>query len=122
MASLPESLPSNVRVIVSSRPNSPLSTDVLETHPLRKSEFIHLLVKSEWAKEAEGAATDELKKVLDLTDVQGRMYGLDMLAFMAASGGWLTARDLSSLTNQHIHHMDNVLNMVLLHVLSERND
>ncbi len=103
IASLPELLPSNVRVIVSSRPNPPLPIDVPDTHPLQNRKFWHPLRKSEFAKAAEKVAREELKEIF------GREYGRKILAFMAASGGWLTARDLAELTGQEINDIENTL-------------
>ncbi len=110
MASLPKSLPANVRVIVSSRSNLPLPTDLPDNHPLRNSKYIHLLAKSERAEHIEIRATDELDKILKLKDAQGVRYGRDMLAFMAASGGWLTSRDLAKLTGQDYYSINEILN------------
>jgi tetratricopeptide (TPR) repeat protein len=109
-ASLPESLPPNVRVIISSRFNLLLPTDVPDIHPLRNSKFTHLLVQSELAKANRVAATKELEDILSYKDAQGIRYGRDMLAFMAASGGWLTAHDLKDLTHQDLYSINEILN------------
>ncbi len=107
-ASLPNSLPTNVRVIVSSRHNPPLPIDVSDSHPLQDARYRHPLEMSEYAKAARKAATDELKRIIKITDGSNR-YGRDMLAFMAASGGWLTARDLAKLTKQDIYSIEEIL-------------
>ncbi len=107
-ASLPNSLPTNVRVIISSRHNPPLPIDVPDSHPLQDPRYRHPLEISEYAKAAKKSATDELKRIIKINDGSNR-YGRDMLAFMAASGGWLTGRDLAKLTKQDIYSIVEIL-------------
>ncbi|MDI9519804.1 MAG: hypothetical protein QM308_01400, partial [Bacillota bacterium] len=108
-ASLPALLPRNVRVIVSSRSNPALPANVPSNHPLRNPKHKHILKQSEFAKEAKDAAIKEIKEIVKKRDDQGKLYGLDMLAYMAASRGWLTANDLAELTDVNVFLIEEIL-------------
>ncbi|HQA96801.1 MAG TPA: hypothetical protein PLF62_02415, partial [Clostridia bacterium] len=108
--SLPRELPLNVRIIVSSRINFPLPLDTQGSspHPLKNSAYIHTLSQSELARAARVAAEYELEQIRNLTDSQN-YYGRDMLAYMSASGGWLTTHDLVQLTGKDRRSIAQIL-------------
>jgi hypothetical protein len=82
-----------MRVIVASRPNPPLPPDVREDHPLHNPATVRTLASSPHAAGTKASTQRELKRLL--TDQSGDR---DLLGFVTAAGGGLTARDLAELT------------------------
>jgi hypothetical protein len=89
---LPHSPPCGVRVIVTSRPDPGLPDDVDNDHPLRTCAIRHLAV-SRVAADLALRAEQELRDLLT-----GDQVGVDVVGYLAASGGGLTSSDLSALT------------------------
>lgn len=89
-ALLPES---GIRVIVASRPVPDLPEDVPPHHPLRRSAVIEPLSPSPHATVARDAMIRDLKRLLT-----GTALSRDILGFVTAAGGGLSARDLIELT------------------------
>ena len=84
--------PSGVRVIVTSRPDPGLPDDVPSGHPLRTCIPRRLPVS--WvAEDLERRAKQELRDLLT-----GDQVGIDVVGYIAGSGGGLTRSDLSALT------------------------
>ena len=100
---LPPSPPSGVRVIVTSRPDPGLPDDVPSDHPLRACAIRHLAV-SPVATDLALRAKQELRDLLT-----GDQTGLDVVGYIAASGGGLTSSDLSALTGAPPFKLDPIL-------------
>jgi len=92
-ALLPAEPPPGLRIVVSSRPNPPLPGDVLDNHPLRQRSAVRELRESPHARVLRSEMARELRRLL-----YGGPDSLSILGFLIASGGGLSARDLSSLT------------------------
>jgi Trypsin-like peptidase domain len=87
---LPRRLPAGVRVIVTSRPDPGLPDDVPSGHPLRTCVARRLPVS--WvAEDLELRAKQELRDLL-----AGDQTAIDVVGYLAASGGGLTRSDLSA--------------------------
>ncbi|GAA0259148.1 hypothetical protein GCM10010492_70170 [Saccharothrix mutabilis subsp. mutabilis] len=83
-----------VRVIVAGRPDPELPDDVPPEHPLRTSARVEYLSASPKASAVRDAMTRDLKRLLHGSQVQR-----DLLGFVTAAGGGLSARDLAELTD-----------------------
>ena len=92
-----------VRVIVTSRPDPGLPDDVPSGHPLRTCARRRLPVS--WV--AEDLALRAKQELRDL--LTGDQTGLDVVGYLAASGGGLTGRDLSALTGAPPLKLDPIL-------------
>ena len=99
---LPRRPPPGVRVIVTSRPDPGLPGDVL-AHPLRTCAPHHLAMS--WV--AEDLALRAKQELLDL--LTGDQTGIDVVGYIAASGGGLTGSDLSALTGAPPRKLDPIL-------------
>ena len=91
---LPRRPPESVRVIVTSRGHLELPDDVPEDHPLRLC-IRHELEPSEFAAGLARRARQEL-----LDQLHGDHLQADIIGFLTAADGGLTAQDLASLTGQ----------------------
>ncbi|NUT53572.1 MAG: hypothetical protein HOV94_40735, partial [Saccharothrix sp.] len=83
-----------VRVIVAGRPDPELPDDVRPEHPLRTSARVEYLSASPKASAVRDVMTRDLKRLLYGSQVQR-----DLLGFVTAAGGGLSARDLAELTD-----------------------
>ncbi|MEU5666747.1 hypothetical protein [Streptomyces longwoodensis] len=106
-ALLPSSLPADMRVIVSSRPNPPLPSDVPDDHPLRQRVTVCQLQTSPHAEVVRQDAERELKRLL-----HGSTTELDLLGFLTTAGGGLTEEDLSELTDLSAWEIESHLSAV----------
>ena len=100
---LPRRPPPGVRVIVTSRPDPGLPDDVPSGHPMRTC-IARRLAVSRVAEDLEQRAKQELRDLLS-----GDQTAIDVVGFLAASGGGLTRRDLSALTGAAPLRLDPVL-------------
>ncbi|MEU6246021.1 hypothetical protein [Glycomyces sp. NPDC047010] len=101
---LPWSLPDNLRIIVSGRYNPPLPDDVPSNHPLRKNEAVYELGRSEHAIAKQNELQRDLRNIL-----HGTMLERDVLGFIVAARGGLTAMDLAELTREPIFMVEDLL-------------
>ncbi|GGW78511.1 trypsin-like peptidase domain-containing protein [Streptomyces lomondensis] len=89
---LPERLPPNVRVLVTSRPSPGLPTDVRGDHPLRSCPVVKLSA-TEAARHTEYEARYDLQQALS-----GDRLPRDVVGLLTAARGTLTDDDLRELT------------------------
>nr|AEF32103.1 hypothetical protein [uncultured bacterium AB1650] len=82
-----------VRVVVAARPDPVLPGDVHEDHPLRVSARVERLTPSPEASAVHDVMTRDLKRLM-----RGNQVQQDLLGFVTAAGGGLSARDLAELT------------------------
>lgn len=87
---LPVAPPHGANVVVASRSSRPLPYDLPHDHPLRANALVHDLVTSPAATVSQSDMERELRRLLS-----GQR---DLVAFVVASGGGLTAEDLAELT------------------------
>ena len=100
---LPRRLPRGVQVIVTSRPDPGVPDDVPSGHPLRTCTPRQLTAA--WvARDLARRAQQELRDLLT-----GDQTGLDVVGYIAASGGGLTRSDLSALTGAPPRKLDPIL-------------
>ena len=100
---LPRRPPSGVRFIVTSRPDPGLPDDLPSDHPLRIC-TPHRLPVSPVAENIELRAKQELRDLLT-----GDQIAIDVVGYIAGSGGGLTGSDLSALTGAPPHKLDPIL-------------
>ena len=100
---LPANPPAGVRFIVTSRPDPGLPDDLPETHLLRKCISHHLAV-SAVAGDIELRAKQELRNLL-----RGDQIGIDVVGYIAGSGGGLTRSDLWALTGAPQYKLEPIL-------------
>ncbi len=100
---LPRRSPPGVRFIVTSRPDPGLPDDLPSDHPLRICRP-HRLPVSPVAKDIELSAKQELRDLL-----AGDQVAIDVVGYIAGSGGGLNRGDLSALTGAPPHKLDPVL-------------
>jgi tetratricopeptide (TPR) repeat protein len=100
---LPRRPPSGVRFIVTSRPDPGLPDDLPSDHPLRTCRPRRLSA-SPVAKDIELRAKQELRDLL-----AGDQTAIDLVGYIAGSGGGLTRSDLSALTGAPPHKLDPIL-------------
>lgn len=112
---LPRRPPSGVRFIITSRPNPGLPDDLPADHPLRACAIYQLPV-SAVAKAAEFSAKQELRELLG-----GDQVAVDVVGYIAGSGGGLTRTDLSTLTGAPPYRLEPVLRGVSGRSLSTRS-
>jgi hypothetical protein len=91
-ALLPAAPPHGARVIVSGRPHPPVPDDVPEAHPLRTPAIVRVLEPSERAQVVAVDMRRELDRLLT-----GSQVDRDLVGLLVASGGGLTAADLTEL-------------------------
>ncbi|GAA2787829.1 trypsin-like peptidase domain-containing protein [Saccharopolyspora taberi] len=101
---LPSSPPDGVRILVTSRPH-PVAGDLPGQHPLWAS--VRRLEPSAHARELEHRAKQELAERLHGDELDG-----DLVGFLAASGGGLTARDLANLTERPVFVLETRISSV----------
>ncbi|HYB86690.1 MAG TPA: trypsin-like peptidase domain-containing protein [Streptosporangiaceae bacterium] len=100
---LPRRPPSGVRFIITSRTDPGLPDDLPADHPLRASDRRRLPM-SRVAESIELLAKQELRDLL-----AGDQVAIDVVGYIAASGGGLTRGDLSALTGAPPHKLEPVL-------------
>ena len=93
---LPRRPPSGVRFIVTSRPDPGLPEDLPHDHPLRTCNPHHLS-KSPVAEDIEWLAKRELRDLLEDDQV-----AIDVVGYIAGSGGGLNRSDLSALPSSPV--------------------
>ena len=111
---LPRRLPRGVRFVVTSRPDPGLPDDLSVDHPLRACAPRFLPV-SQAAKGIELHAKQELRNL-----VSGDQVAVDVVGYMAGSGGGLTGGDLSALIGAPPHKLDPILRGVFGRSLETR--
>ena len=111
---LPRRPPPGVRFIVTSRPDPGLPDDLPIDHPLRTC-TPHRLPVSRVAKDMRMRAKQELRDLL-----AGDQIAIDVVGYIAGSGGGLTRSDLSALTGAPPHKLDPILRGVFGRSLSTR--
>ena len=111
---LPRRPPPGVRFIVTSRPDPGLPDDVPSGHPLRTCIPRRLPVS--WV--AEDLALRAKQELRDL--LTGDQTGIDVVGYIAGSGGGLTRSDLSALTGAPPRKLDPVLRGVFGRSLQTR--
>jgi tetratricopeptide (TPR) repeat protein len=90
-----EELPGGMRIIVASRPNPPLPGDVPPWHPLHDSSVVQPLSPHLDAERFEVLARSELRHFLE----HGTETEQNLLGFLTAARGGLSARDLTWLAD-----------------------
>ncbi|NLU68341.1 trypsin-like peptidase domain-containing protein [Streptomyces sp. HNM0574] len=111
---LPQRLPPNVRVLVTSRPRPGVPPDVGGGHPLRHC-TVRQLATVEAARHTEHEARYELSDLL-LEDELGR----EMVGLLAAARGSLTSFDLRELTLRTKHEVERHLGGTFGRILRTR--
>ena len=101
---LPRRPPSGVRFIVTSRLDPGLPDDLPADHPLRACYPPRRLLASRVAQDIKLLAKQELRDLL-----AGDQVAIDVVGYIAASGGGLTREDLSALTGAPPHKLEPVL-------------
>ena len=104
---LPKQLPTGMRVITAGRADPPLPDDVPPDHPLRDLRVGHELTPSPFAQDLRGDMLRELAVLLD-----GPKLGQDVLGFLVASGGGLSAQDFAELTDAPPRQVESLLKTV----------
>jgi len=111
---LPRRPPPGVRFIITSRTDPGLPDDVPSGHPLRTCVPRHLTVS--WvAEDEERLAKQELRDLL-----AGDQVAIDVVGYIAGSGGGLSRSDLSALTAVPPHKLDSVMRGVFGRSLQTR--
>ena len=111
---LPRRPPRGARFIITSRPDPGLPDDVPSGHPLRSCIPRHLTVS--WvAEDVKRRAKQELRDLLT-----GDQIAIDVVGYVAGSGGGLTASDLSALSGAPPHKLDSILRGVFGRSLETR--
>ncbi|MEU0558628.1 hypothetical protein [Dactylosporangium sp. NPDC006015] len=116
-ALLPARPTAGLRVIVTGRPNPPLPPDVPPGHPLRDPAIVRPLTPSPHAAVIRTTAQHELKRLLAADNPDG-----DLLAFVAAAGGGLSAADLAELTGRRPWQVEDRLGAVAGRTFTVRRD
>ena len=101
---LPADPPAGMRVIVAGRPNPPVPDDVPGWHPLRDPKIIRRLPASAYAKDVQRLARQELQRLL-----RGSTAEQDVLGFLVAARGGLSASDLEELTGIPLWEVEEIL-------------
>lgn len=113
-ALLPERLPSNVRVLVTSRPGPGIPSDVKGGHPLRGCPVVELSTV-EAARHTEYEAKYDLQRALG-----GHRLERDLVGLLTAARGTLTQDDLRELTGEPHHALHHRIASVFGRVLRLR--
>ncbi len=111
---LPYSPPDGVRVLVTSREHPLLPDDMPSRHPLLTCPRVNLNQHAEMQ-----AIAAEAKKEI-LTVLQDADLGRDILTFITAAGGGLTATELGELTERTALEIENWMHTALGRSLSTR--
>lgn len=106
-ALLPARPPPGLRVLVAGRPNPPIPVDVPSHHPLRSPDVVRPLAQSLAAKAERADMERELRHLL-----AGSQAERDLLGFLTAAGGGLTAVDLAHLTGRTAWEVEDHLRVV----------
>ena len=115
---LPGSPAHGMRVIVASRPNPPLPDDVPDWHPLRDPGTARSLSSSQYAKDLQRLANQELRRLLNGTAAEH-----DVLGLLTAARGGLAARDLEELSGIPLWQVEEILHSTgRPHLHSARRD
>jgi hypothetical protein len=105
-----------VRVIVAGRPDPALPDDVPMDHPLRRSARVEQLSPAPEASAVRDVMIRDLKRLLHGSEVQQ-----DLLGFVTAAGGGLSARDLAELTGASPWQVEDDLRTTLQDRVSNRS-
>ncbi|WP_327729569.1 trypsin-like peptidase domain-containing protein [Streptomyces sp. NBC_00487] len=111
---LPERLPPNVRVLVTSRPSPGIPPDVKGSHPLRHCP-VEQLTTSAAARHTEHEARYELQRALT-----GDQLERDVVGLLTAARGTLTVDDLRELTGESGYTLRHRLGSVFGRILRLR--
>ncbi|WP_028810176.1 trypsin-like peptidase domain-containing protein [Streptomyces sp. 351MFTsu5.1] len=111
---LPERLPSNVRVLVTSRPSPGIPPDVGGGHPLRHCRIVELAVSGA-ARHTEHEAKYDLRRALD-----GDRLERDVVGLLTAARGTLRVDDLRELTGRRHSELSRTLDSVFGRILRLR--
>lgn len=103
-ALLPPVLASGLRVVVAGRPDPPLPDDVEPDHPLRDRAVVRPLSTSPRALARRKKMERDLRRMLAGSDIER-----DLLGLLTASGGGLTADDLTALVGASRREVDDCL-------------
>ncbi|MGW8743654.1 hypothetical protein [Streptomyces sp. NPDC055794] len=106
-ALLPDPAPANLRILIASRNNPPPPDDVPRRHPLHDPSIIRILRTSKYAHDVQGDLERELKRLLGGTPLER-----DLLGFITAAGGGLSAADLAELVDVSAWTVRNQLHTV----------
>ena len=101
---LPASPPAGMRVIVASRPHPSLPADVPGDHPLRSPGIIRVLAPSAHAEDLQRLAKQDLRRILN-----GSLAEQEVLGFLTASYGGLSAHDLADLGGSTLWEIEATL-------------
>jgi hypothetical protein len=106
---LPKNLDHGSKVIVSGRPNPRLPGDMPADHPLWNPDIVRVLSVSQHAIARRDLAAAELNQLLDSgSDLAG-----DMVGYLVAARGGLTAKDIAELTRRQRRDVDKILNSAI---------
>ncbi|MFD5105033.1 hypothetical protein [Streptomyces cinereoruber] len=114
-AILPANPPAGMRVIVASRVNPPIPSDVPDDHPLRRPGTVRSLLSSPYAEVVRQDAERELKRLL-----RGSAIERDLLGLLTAAGGGLSEADLAQLTGLSAWEVEDQLRAVSARTFSPR--
>ena len=112
---LPRRCDGGLKVIVASRPHPPVPRDVASDHPLRSGAAKRELAPSRHARVIRDSAEMELQAL-----ISGSRLQQDIIGFLAAAGGGLSAADLSELTGQVPFEIDTTLRGVSGRTFTQR--
>ncbi|MFF1306468.1 trypsin-like peptidase domain-containing protein [Streptomyces sp. NPDC058307] len=111
---LPERLPPNVRVLVTSRPSPGIPSDVGGAHPLRHCPVVRLATSAA-ARHTEHEAKYDLQRAL-----AGDRLERDVVGLLTAARGTLTVDDLRELTGEPNYELRHRLGSVFGRILRLR--
>ncbi|WP_212991047.1 tetratricopeptide repeat protein [Actinoplanes auranticolor] len=114
---LPKICGDGLRIIVASRPNPTLPSDVPADHPLRRGCRTRTLATSAHAAAIEVRASRELQDLL-----HGEQVDQDIIGLVAASGGGLTAAELEELIGAPLYKLEGLLAGVFGRTIAGRAD
>ena len=112
---LPKHCDHGLRVIVASRPDPQIPSDVAPDHPLRDHSATHTLTRSSHAQVIRDAAEHELHSLLAGPRGQRNLLGL-----LTAARGGLTSTDLAALTRQLPYQIRDTVRSVTGRTFSSR--
>lgn len=101
---LPAAPCAGMRVVVASRPNPPIPSDVAQNHPLREPAIVAALTRSPHADTAREQMERELKALY-----KGEPGERDLLGLVTAAGGGLSAADLAELAGASEWDVEDLL-------------
>jgi hypothetical protein len=106
-ALLPSNPPSNLRVVVTGRPNPAVPLDVPDPHPLRDLSIVRQLAEVPAARAARDTATRELDRL-----IEDGPAGIEIVGFLAAARGGLRTKDLAKLLNVTVRDVEKPLRSI----------